>query len=110
MSSFLAVRVSTERSQHTLRIGVPKETIGGEIVDRDRNHEAALALDLAPITLLRLQDVVRQQRFLDISARAEQPQAGASVSGTSAMIRGGPRIASFEPSEASRWRPCPCRR
>ena len=39
MSSFLAVSVSTERSQHSLRLRVFKETIGGEIVDRDRDHE-----------------------------------------------------------------------
>ena len=41
MSSFLAVRVSTERSQQTCRAiaSLSKETIGGEIVDRHRDHE-----------------------------------------------------------------------
>ena len=44
MSSFLAVRVSTERSQHTCGCGLFEETIGGEIVDRDRDHEPAVAI------------------------------------------------------------------
>ena len=32
------------------------------------------------------------------------------TSRSAATILGGPRIASFEPSDASRWRPWPCRR
>ena len=44
MSAFLAVRVSTERSQHICEIGLAQEPVGGEIVDRHRNHEAAVRL------------------------------------------------------------------
>ena len=75
MSSFLAVRVSDRALPAHLRISLSKETIGGEIVDRDRDHEpvdsrgiAALAHRCCPW----LQDVVCQERFLDISACAEQ--------------------------------------
>ena len=39
MSSFLAVRVSTERCQQTCGSALSQDTIGGEIVDRDRDHE-----------------------------------------------------------------------
>ena len=66
MSSFLAVRVSTERSQQ--HCGSPlQETIGGEIVDRDRDHEP-VRRPLALRSLARIvhtsQDVVGQDRFL----------------------------------------------
>ena len=86
-----------------LRIILSKETIGGEIVDRDGNHKPFDSRGVAALAQGRpVQDVVRQERFLDISACAEQLARRGESSGTSAIIRGGPRIASFEPSEVSR--------
>ena len=52
-----------------VRIGLSQDSIGGEIVDRDRDHEE---FDASRSVLFIVQDVVRQQRFLDISACAEQ--------------------------------------
>ena len=53
-------------------MSLSKESVGGEIVDRDRDDEAAVD-DLVGIVLfLRLQDVVCQLRFLDVSGRAEE--------------------------------------
>ena len=74
MSSFLAVSVSTERSQHTCAIGLSKQTIGGEIVDRDRNHEPFDSRGAAALAQGRsFEDVVGQDRLLGISASAEEP-------------------------------------
>ena len=89
-----------------IRRSLSKETIGGEIVDRHRNHEsadviAALA-ELARVEGSRSQDVVCQERFLDISACAEQLAGRGERLGDFGDDSGGPRIASFEPSEASR--------
>src|SRR6188768_248789 len=64
-----------------LRVSVSKETIGGEIVDRDGDHEPARMVFL---TLRRgrtevrpyvVQDVVCQERILDVAACAEQRAA-----------------------------------
>ena len=50
-----------------LRISLSKETIGGEIVDRDRDHEPAVVIRAGvrrPALVASLQDVVCQERFL----------------------------------------------
>ena len=39
ISSFLAVSVSTERSQQTCVSSLSEEPVGGEIVDGHRDHE-----------------------------------------------------------------------
>ena len=55
-------------------MSLSKETIGGEIVDRDRDHEPFDLRGGAALARSRpFQDIVRQDRFLDISACAEQP-------------------------------------
>ena len=93
-----------------LRMHLSKETIGGEIVDRDRDHipfdrphpaspDASLRLTTSP-----LQDVVRQDPFLDIPACAEQPAGRCERLWDFGDDSGGPRIASFELIEVSRWR------
>ncbi len=59
-------------------MSLPKESVGGEIVDRDRDHEPAAAVitrhpwDPARIVLFTPQDVVCQARFLHVSGCAEQ--------------------------------------
>ena len=84
-----------------VRIGLSKDTIGGEIVDRDGITKPQF--DASRSVLF-----IGPGRSRSAALPATYPpalnssQAGASVSGTSAMIRGGPRIASFEPSESSR--------
>ena len=60
-----------------LRRSLSKETIRGKIVDRDRDHKpAVLIVDhfycRGRIVLFTLQDVVCQERFVGISAYAEQ--------------------------------------
>ena len=53
-----------------LRMSPSKEIIRGKIVDRNRDHKPCY---LARIVFFTLQDVVCQDRFLDVSACAEQP-------------------------------------
>ena len=69
MSSFLAVRVSTERSQQTCRI-LAKKTVGGEIVDRQGDHEHPGCF--SHIVRFTIQHIVCQACLLDVSARGEQ--------------------------------------
>ena len=111
MSSFRAVRVSTERSQQTWRISLPKETVGGEIVDRDGDHPSPIVIarpergqEFGPSrrASFTLQHVVDEQRFLNVSACAEQLAGRSERLGDLGDDSGGPRIASFEPSDASR--------
>ena len=47
-----------------------KEIIRGKVVDRNRDHKPCY---LARIVFFTLQDVVCQERFLDVSACSEQP-------------------------------------
>ena len=83
-------------------MGVFEEVVGGEIVDRDRNHEPVRLRPTPDAALPNGEPPERSPsvRFLDIPARAEQlARRGKRLRSTSATIRGGPRIASFEPSE-----------
>ncbi len=48
---------------------ISQQVVGGEIVNRDRDHKST---GLPPIRLFRLEDVVRQYRFLNIPACAKQ--------------------------------------
>ena len=69
MSPFLAVRVSTERSQHVLRIGLAQEPVGGEIVDRDGNHEPALGIVGSAPGAVALVTLERRSRSAALPAR-----------------------------------------
>ena len=55
-----------------LRMSRSQETIRGKIVDRDRDHEPSLPVP-ARASSSHVQHVVCQDRFLDVSACAEQP-------------------------------------
>ena len=80
-----------------LRIGLAQEPVGGEIVDRDGNHEPAVAVALAARSCAsRSSDVVGQLRFLHVPAGAEQ-LAGRGVASR------GPRRRSAEGRESRAW-------
>src|SRR5688572_25196855 len=51
-----------------------KEIVGGEVVNRDRNHESSR--DVAALERFIPKFVVGEQRFLDISACAEELAGG----------------------------------
>src|SRR6266850_5648458 len=55
--------IDLSRRSRWRRRSFSKETIGGEIVDRDRNHKS---LALLAVLVFTPQDVVGQERFLDI--------------------------------------------
>ena len=81
MSSFLAVRVSTERSQHRgagassrRPLAARLSTVTGITKPGSRNSDSGVVdpESRVPSPESRLQDIVCQERFLDISACAEQ--------------------------------------
>ena len=78
MSSFLAVRVSTERSQHTCASASPRRPLAARsstvtgITKRSTCPAPRAHRSLLP----QAENVVCQERFLDISARAEQLAGG----------------------------------
>src|SRR5258705_6276488 len=62
--------IDLSRRSRWRRRSLPKKTVGGEIVHRDRDHET---FDSRGVTArVEGQDIVCQERFLDISACAEQ--------------------------------------
>ena len=89
-----------EVGQSGMRLGFCLVSMG--LVEEDRLTELLAeqygvpAVDLASIEL----DPKNPQAL-------NNAHAGARSSGTSATIRGGPRIASFDPSDSSRCRPWP---
>ena len=108
MSPFLAVRVSTERSQHVCGSASPRSPLAARsstvtgITNRPARSSVG-ATRLVLVTLGRRSPSGRASCTYPLALNSSQ--AGAWVSGISATIRGGPRIESLEPSEASRCRP-----
>ena len=74
MSSFLCREGLDRALPAHLRMSLSEETVGGEIVDRDGDHEPACdrARPRRRSFFVTLQDVVGQERLLDVPARAEQ--------------------------------------
>ena len=88
MSSFLAVSVSTERSQHTAD-RPRKQTVCSKVVNRDRNDEPAFYGSPAGRRLHAATRSLSRALPATYPHALNSSHAGARVSGTSATIRAG---------------------
>jgi hypothetical protein len=91
------------------RMSVFEETIRSEIVDRDRDHEPGPSC-LLQVVLYSLGHVVRQERFLDISACAEQLAGRGESLGDFGDDSGGPENRELRPERGEQVTAMPCRR